>query len=135
MVFEDAAVHHYEDARPARLVCGSFVDYFFLHPNGGDFELDGLVDNFFDELRPAENIDEVDFLRLRNVEQRRISFLAQALLDLRIYRDDTISVALHVGRNAVAGTHGITRQADDRDGLGALQQVGDGIGGCHVSED
>ena len=40
----------------------------------------------------------------RDIAQGRVRLFAQAFLDVRVDRDDAISVALHVGRNAMAGT-------------------------------
>src|SRR6266567_263797 len=46
---------------------------------------------------------------------------------MRIYRDDAVSVALHVSRHPVAGTQGIIGEPDDSDGFGPLQQVSNRI--------
>ena len=64
----------------------------------------------------------------RHIEQRRVSLLAQTLLDLRIHGDDAISMALHIRRDAMAGAQRIAGKADHRDRFRALKQVGDGIG-------
>ena len=88
MFFQDAEIHHDEDARLARLLGGLLVDDIFLHPDRRDFELDGLVDDLFHEFRTPENVDDVDLPRrifLWNIEQRRVSPLAEAPLEgLRI---------------------------------------------------
>lgn len=95
MFDEDAAVHHDEDSGLACFLRGFFVNDTFLHPNGGHFELDRLIDDFLNELRPAKDIDDVNFFR--HVVQRPIGFLAEAFFDPRIYRNHSIALALHVG--------------------------------------
>jgi hypothetical protein len=37
VIFQDAPIHHNEDACLARLFGCPFVDYFFLHPHRWDF--------------------------------------------------------------------------------------------------
>src|ERR1700722_4260815 len=64
---QNAAVHHDENASLARLFGGRFVDHVFLHPNGWDFQLDRLIDNFFHKFRTPEDIHDVDLLR--HIEQ------------------------------------------------------------------
>ena len=66
---QNAPVHNHEDPRLPRLLRRLFVDHGFLHPDGRYLQPDRLIDNFFHELRPPENINDIDFLR--NVEQRR----------------------------------------------------------------
>ena len=60
-------------------------------------------------------------------EQRSVGLFAQTRLDLRIHRNDAVSLALHVGRHAVAGAQGIVRESDHRDGFRVAQQFSDGI--------
>src|SRR5579862_3204733 len=95
VIFKDAAVHHYEDACLARLFRGLLVDYAFLHPDGGNFQLDRLIYNLLDKLRAAKNIHDIDLLR--HIEQRCVSLFAQAFLNLRIHWNDAVPVSLHVG--------------------------------------
>ena len=124
MFFQDAEIHHDEDARLARLLGGLLVDDIFLHPDRRDFKLDGLVDDLFHEFRTPENVDDVDLPRrifLWNIEQRRVSPLAEAPLDSRVDGNDAISVSLHVGADAVTGAQGIRGESDDGDCLGSLQ--------------
>src|ERR1017187_1185524 len=130
--FEDAEIHHHKDARLASLLRSLLVNHIFLHPDRRDFESNRFVDNFLHKFRTAENIHDVDFDR--HVEQRCVRLLAQALIDLRVYREDSISVALHIGRDPVAGAQGIGGEADHGDGLGTHQQVSDGIRLCHESQ-
>src|ERR1700733_4224726 len=102
---QDAAVHHHEDACLARLFSRLLVNHIFLHPDRRNLQLKGLVHDRFHELWPPENIHDVDLLR--HIQQRSVGPLAQARLNLRIHRNDAVSVALHVSRHAVAGTQRI----------------------------
>src|SRR5579862_9830019 len=126
VIFQDAAVHHHKNSRFPCLFRGLLVNYIFLHPNGWHFELDRLIDNFPHKFRTAKNIDDVDLPR--NIEQARVRFLTQALFDVRIYRNDPIAVALHVGGDAMTGAQGIAREANNCNGFGAAEQVSNGIG-------
>ena len=69
MLDQDTAIHHDKDSGRTGFLCGFFVDNFFLHPDGGNFQLDRLINNFFHEFRPAKNVNDVDLLG--NIEQRR----------------------------------------------------------------
>jgi hypothetical protein len=123
--FQDAEVHHHKKARLARLFRGSFVDNLFLHPNSRYAQLDRLIDNFFNEFRAAKDVYDIDLLR--DVMQRRVRLLAQDFFNAWIDRDDSITVTLHVGGNAVARTQWTIGKADHRDGVSAAQQVMDRI--------
>src|ERR1700683_1060870 len=115
MFLQDAAIHHHEDPRLARLFRGLLVDHFFLHPDRRNFQLNCLVNNFFHNLGPTENIYDVDLLR--HLEQGPVSFLAQTLVDSRIHWNDAISLGLHIRRYAMAGAERIAGEPDYGDGL------------------
>ena len=89
------------------------MDDLFLHPHCRHFELDGLIDHFLHKFRTSEDIDDVDLLG--HLEQGSVSFLTQAFVNVRIHRDDAVSVALHVGGHAVAGAQRITGESDHCD--------------------
>src|SRR6202050_1967681 len=91
VVLQNAAAHHHEDARLARFLGGLLVDHILLHPDRRNFQLNRLIDSFFHELRPAENVDDVNLLR--HLKQRRISLLAQTGLDMRVHRNDAVTMA------------------------------------------
>ena len=74
MLLQNAAVHDHENPRFAGFFRGFFVDHFFLHPDGRNFQLDGLIDDLFDEFRTPEDIHDVDLLR--DIQQGSIGFLA-----------------------------------------------------------
>src|SRR6266851_6793911 len=113
--FQNAAVHHHEYPGFARFLRRLLVNHVFLHPDRRNSQLNGLIHNFFHELRPAKNVHDVDLLRY--LEQRSISLLAQTGLNVRIHRNDAVTLALHVGRNPVAGTHRVAGESDHGDGL------------------
>jgi hypothetical protein len=47
-----------------RAFCAAFlVDHILLHPDGWNLQLNRLIHNFFHELRPPENIHDVDLFR------------------------------------------------------------------------
>lgn len=94
VLFQDAEVHHHKEACLARLLRGFFIDDLFLHPDGRYAELDRVVDNFLDEFRAAEDVDDIDLLR--NIAQRSIRLLAEDFLNIWIDRDDLVAVALHI---------------------------------------
>src|SRR5580704_7768971 len=119
VLFQNAAIHHHEDSRPARLLGGLLVNHIFLHPDRWDFQLNRLIHNFLNKLRPPKDVHNVDFIR--HVEQRSISLLAQTGIDLWIHRNDPVSMALHVGGDAVAGTQRIAGETDYGDIFGALE--------------
>lgn len=125
VLLENAAVHYHKEAGFARLLSSFFVDDFFLHPNGGYAQLDRLVNNFVNEFRSTEDVDDVDLLR--NIAQRWIGFLTQHFSNARIDRDDLIAMALHVRGNAMARTQWIIGKSNHRDGASAAQQVMDRI--------
>src|SRR5580658_3836821 len=70
VILQNAAVHHHENARLARLFSRSLVNHVLLHPDRRNFELDRLIDNFFYKFRPSKDIHDVDLLG--NIEYRRV---------------------------------------------------------------
>src|SRR5215472_3300104 len=123
---KDTTVHHDEDSSLARLLRSPLVDHVLLHPDGRHFELHRLIDDFLNKFRAAKNIDDVDFLRY--VKQRWVGFFSKTLINIRIHRDDSVSVALHVSGDAMAGTHGIGGKSHNGDRFRMPQQVRDGVG-------
>src|ERR1700732_754805 len=99
MFLQDAEVHHHEDSCLARFLRSSFLDYALLHPDRWNLQLNRLIDNFFHELRPPENVYDIDLLR--HFKQRSVSFLTQAGFDLRIHWNYAVTVVLHISRNAM----------------------------------
>src|SRR5712671_6974824 len=70
VLFQDAAVHHHEDPGFTRFLCRGLMLHFFLHPDTGNAELNGLVDNVWHELGTAKDVYDIDLLG--DVEQRGI---------------------------------------------------------------
>ena len=60
---QDAAIHDHEDAGLAGFLRRLFVNDALLHPDHGHLQADRLVDNLFHKFGPAEDVDDVDFLR------------------------------------------------------------------------
>src|ERR1700722_689208 len=104
VLLQDAAIHHDQDSGGQGFSRGFFVGDPFLHPDSGNSELDGLVDNLLHKLGAPKNVYDVDLLRhvLRpNIEQRSVGFFSKACVNLRIDGDNPVAVALHVGGYAV----------------------------------
>ena len=126
MLLQNAAIHDDKDSGLAGFFRSFLVNHFLLHPDGRHFELNGLIDDRLNVFRTAEEVHDVNFLR--HVKQRRVRCFSEAGLDLRIDGNDAVTVTLHVSGDAVAGTQRIVGESYDRDGFGALQQIGNGIG-------
>ena len=125
MFLEDATVHHHENLCPARFFGCLLVDHIFLHPDRRDFELNRLIDNLLHKFGAPKNIHDINLPG--NVEQRRVGGLTEAFVDIRVDRNNTVSVLLHIGGNAVTGTQRIARQSDHRNGFRFFQQIGNRI--------
>src|SRR5271156_5051562 len=75
VLFQNAEVHHHKHSCIPRFFSGLLVNYVLLHPDRWNLQLDRLVHNFFHELRPPENVHNIDLLR--HLEQRSVGLLAQ----------------------------------------------------------
>jgi len=126
MLLEDASIHDDEDASFARLFGGFFVDYVFLHPDRGNLQTNCLINHFAHELRSPKDVHDMDFLG--HIQQRSVSLLPEHLGDLGIDRNDAIAMGLHVRGNPMAGAKRAIGKANHGDGLGAIQQIANGIG-------
>ena len=91
----------------------------------GNFQLDGLIHDFFHILWAAENIYDVNLLR--DFQQRRVGLLPQGPMYPRIHRNDSVALRLHVRRHSMAGTQRAIRESDHCDRFGAFQQVRDRV--------
>src|SRR5690242_3642572 len=121
MLFEDAPVHHDFESGGPRPRGSVFVDYAFLHPNGARADADGCFHNFRNELRAAENIDDIH--GSGHAIELRVGLLAQHFGLKRIDRNDAVSRALHVFRDAEAGTKALARETDYGDRSGGTQDT------------
>jgi len=124
MLFQNAAVHHDEQASLTRLPGSRFMNDAFLHPDGARADANGRLHNRWNEFRSPEHIHDVD--RLRNRLQIRVRFLSQHFFEVRIYGDDPVSGALHVLRHAVAWAKPPCGEADDGDGAAGPQEFFNG---------
>ena len=95
----------------------------FPHPEDPSFPK--MIDKFFDEFGAAEDVDNVDFLR--HIRQRRVAFLAERLLNLRIDGNNSIARRLKISGNSVAGTERVIGKPNDGNRLRLLKNFGDWI--------
>ena len=62
MFLQDAAIHHHENSCLAGLLSSFLVDHVFLHPDGGNLESNGLIDDWLNEFGPPKDVDDIDLL-------------------------------------------------------------------------
>ena len=67
MLFQNAQIHHDEDAGLARLFGGCLMDHALLHPDRGSLDLDCLIHYFGYCIGPAKYVNDVDLAR--HIEQ------------------------------------------------------------------
>ena len=107
MFLQNAEVHHNREPRITRFLRGDFMDYALLQPYRGNIQAYGFVDDLRHELRPAENVDEIDLLR--NFSKTAVGPRSQNFSLIRIHWNDAVSLSLHPLRNAKTRTHRIGR--------------------------
>ena len=88
-----------------------------LHPDDFCADGDGAVDNGWDVIGAAEDVDDFDRVGFRDVFEARVGFFAEDLGFVGIYGDDAVAGGLHVLSDAETGTSGIGREANYRDGF------------------
>src|SRR5260370_13935403 len=110
----DAAVHHDVDAACFGAGGGFLMDDSLLDPEVGKAELEHLVDDGRDELRQAEDIDDVGFDG--KIGEACVGFFAKDLRNGWIDRVDLVAVPLHVLGDVVARFGWDLGEADDGDG-------------------
>ncbi len=125
MFLQNTKIHHNEDSGLLRLFRSRLIDDSLLHPYRGSFQLNCLIDNFFDELRPPKNVDDVDLLR--NIQQGGIGFFSQRLSNAGVNGNDPVSLRLHVGGDAVTRAKRIVGETNYSNGLRALQEIADRV--------
>ena len=82
---------------------------------------------------PARPVAAMSYNELNQIDllpdfrEAGISSLAQDVLLVRIHRDDAIALALHILRDAEAGTHRIGGESNDRNSLRIRKQFADWI--------
>src|ERR1700688_4979201 len=62
MLLQNAAVHHDEDSRLARLLRGLLMNHILLQPDRRNLQLDSLIHDLFYELGPSKNVHDLNLL-------------------------------------------------------------------------
>src|SRR5258708_27020043 len=100
MLDHDAAVHRYVDAARFGAGGGFLMDDSLLDPQVGKVELEHLVDDGRDELRQAEDVDDVGFDG--EFGEACVGFFSEDLRDGGIDGVDFVAALLHVCGDVVA---------------------------------
>lgn len=127
---EEAVVHDDLDAGGFGFGGGFVVNDAFLEPEVGDFEAYDGVDDFGDVLGAAEDVDELNFSGMGGsggVECGE-GRLAERGLNVGVDWENAVALTLDEARDAVAGAAFVIGEADDGDGLGAIEDFLDGFG-------
>jgi len=133
---EDAAVHDDMDAGGFGALGGFGAADAQLDPEIAEAEGDHFVNNGRDGLRQAEDVDDVGLGGERG--ERREAGLAEDLRERGVDGEDAVALALHVGRDVVAGLGWVPGKADDGDGAGLrcvrgeAEHVAEGGGFVHA---
>ncbi len=127
----DAAIHDDVDAAGFGAGGGFAVDDSLLNPEVGEAELKHLVDDGRDELREAEDIDDVGLDG--EFGEASVGSFAEDFDDGWVDGVDFVTVLLHVGGDVVAWFRGDFGEADDGDGArvfrrGRAEHVADEFG-------
>jgi hypothetical protein len=123
---EEAGVFDYEEAGGAGFGGGFGAGNSQLEPEGFGMDGDrGIGDgrNFFGA---AKDVDDVD--GKWNVFEASVGFLAKDLGFIGINGNDGVAGGLEIGSDFVGGAAGIGREADDGDGFGGAEEIGNGVG-------
>ena len=129
-LFEEAVVHDDFDASGFGFGGGFLVDNAFLQPEVRDFETDDFVDDFGDVLGAAEDVDELDLAGMGGCGGVEVGegWFSEGRFDIGVDGENAVALALHEARDAVAGAAFVVGEADDGDGLGAIEDFLDGGG-------
>lgn len=128
MLDEDAGVFDHEQAGGAGFGGRGGVGDSLLHPDYCCADFDGAVDYWRDVFGAAEDVDDFDVVRWRDVFETRVGFFAEDFCFVGIYGNDAVAGGLHVLGDAEAGACGAGRKANDGDGFVFFQDVGDDVG-------
>ena len=126
MLHLDAFVDDDGESRGQGALGGVKIDDAQLHPDGGGIDAflfagDGLVDDFVDVLRRAENIDEVD--GEGDAGDVGVDLFAEDRVGLRVDRHDAVAFVLEITGDEVAGFLAVTGETDERDCFRRVEQV------------
>ena len=119
--FQNAGVHHDVEPRGSGLFRSRFMLDAFLHPNDFGANGDGGIDDRWNHLRTTEDV--YDLYGLGYVFESAIGLLTQNLWMSGIYRDNPISLILHVFGHAVTRTHRIVGQTYNGDRLVLAEDI------------
>ncbi len=109
-----AVVHDDLKAGGACAFGGCLIDDAVLQPDGRRFDRDRLIDDGTDELRAAENADDVD--GNGQIAQARVRPFSENFPDVRVDGDDAITGALKVAGNPMTWPACIRAEANHGDG-------------------
>src|SRR4029079_5561159 len=113
------------DPRFSRLLRSFFMHHSLLHPDGWRLDLNGLLDNLRDELRAAEDIDNVH--GLTNIQERSARFFSECAGNGGIHGDNAVSAALQVSRHPMTGPQRTGRESHHSDVSGVPEKPADFI--------
>ncbi len=107
----DAAVHDHIHSGCAGARGGIFIDDAKLHPEDRRTDFQCVIEHRRHVFWLAEDIDDVDFPILRNIEQRCIDGLPEDLLSRKsgVDRNDVVTLGLHIDRGEVTRPHRVGR--------------------------
>ena len=97
-----------------------------MEPEGFGVDGDGGIGDAWDFFGAAEDVDDVD--GPGDVFEAGVGFLAEDFGLVWVDGDDFVAGGLEVSGYLVGGTARIGGEADDGDGFGLAEEVGDGVG-------
>jgi hypothetical protein len=124
---EEAGVFDDEEAGGAGFLGGGGVSDLLLEPEGFGVDGDGGIGDGRDVGRTAENVDDVD--RFWDVFEAGIGFLAEDFGFVWVDGNDFVAGGLEIGGYLIRGAGRIGGEADDSDGFGLVEELGDRVGG------
>jgi len=124
---EEAGVFDYEEAGGAGFFGGDGMGDAELEPEGFGVDGGGGVGDARDFFGAAEDVDDID--GAGDIFEAGVGFLAEDFGFVGVDGDDFVAGGLEVSSYLVGGTARIGGEADDGDGFGLAEEIGDGVGG------